>query len=144
MYMWTIWSLFRISLLMAHKCCDPHQSPMCSSGRRSLFSLLGGLSQNGLAKSRCVWPLALWSAIQGSCCIVIMAYVPSAPHVRHITFWRAQSKGTCHCKKERLCTALLLKCKAATHWIEEVRADIMLLYQQPSYTVHFAEDLAKF
>ena len=35
------------------------------------------------------------------------------------------------------------KCKVATHWIEEVRADVMRLYQQPSYTVH-TEDLAEF
>ena len=33
------------------------------------------------------------------------------------------------------------KCKVATCW---TRANIKLLYQQPSYTVHFAEDLAKF
>ena len=39
---------------------------------------------------------------------------------------------------------MLLKCKVATHWIEEVCADVMRLYQQPSYAVHFAEDLAKF
>ena len=39
---------------------------------------------------------------------------------------------------------MLLKCKVATHWIEEVRADVMRLYQKPSYTVHFAADLAKF
>ena len=36
------------------------------------------------------------------------------------------------------------KSKVATHWIEEVRADVMRLYQRPSYTVHFTQDLAKF
>ena len=39
---------------------------------------------------------------------------------------------------------MLLKCKVATHWIEEVCADVMRLYQQPSYTVHLAKDLARF
>ena len=39
---------------------------------------------------------------------------------------------------------MLLRCKVATHWIKEVRADVMRLYQQPSFTLHFAEDLAKF
>ena len=35
------------------------------------------------------------------------------------------------------------ECKVATHWIVEVRADVMRLYQQPSYTAHFTEGLAK-
>ena len=36
------------------------------------------------------------------------------------------------------------ECRVAAYRIQEVRADIKLLYQQHSYTIHFATGHAKF
>ena len=69
-------------------------------------------------------------------------YPIRTPHAQHLKFGGHRVRD--QAIKKCIVYSYAAKSKVAIHWIEEVYADIMQLYQQPSYTVQVAEDLAKF
>ena len=102
---------------------------MRCSGRFTLFCL-----------DRRLEPKCDWQRLWGYATLQYGLDPTCTPHARHFAYWWAQGKGSSHWKKMYSSVA---ECKVATHWIVEVRADVMRLYQQPSYTAHFTEALAK-
>ena len=107
-----------------------------------IFSLLDGL------EPICYWQgpvrshTMTWHALH---CHVTLDYGIGpirTPHACHIVFGGHRIRELA-IVKQRLWTALPLQCKVAAYWIQEVRADIKLLYKWHSYPVHFAIDHAK-
>ena len=107
---------------------------MGCSARHISFTLLDGLSQTSLAR-------VLGTMLYDITCTYGL-YPIRTPHAQHLKFGGHRVRD--QAIKKCIVYSYAAKSKVAIHWIEEVYADIMQLYQQPSYTVQLAEDLAKF